>query len=40
MGIEQAGTAPVQNATLTGDADVVATSLLEAIPEILHFPHS
>jgi D-glycero-D-manno-heptose 1,7-bisphosphate phosphatase len=32
--------APVQSAALTGGADVVATSLLEAIPEILHFQHS
>lgn len=40
MGIQQAGTIPVQNADLAGGADVVVTSLLEAIPEILHFQHS
>jgi D-glycero-D-manno-heptose 1,7-bisphosphate phosphatase len=37
---KQAEKAPVQSAALTGGTDVVATSLLEAIPDILHFQHS
>ena len=40
ISIKRAGTGPAQSTALTGGADVVAASLLEAIPQILQFQHS